>query len=92
MADVTRLVNALESYSRELDRHNARVAQAYAELERSLSRLGSVYEGTAAREFKLHWSRTTRGLRDYTDGSRAIRKLLEQRLAALKAADRASGL
>jgi uncharacterized protein YukE len=92
MADVTRLINALQGYSHELDRHNARVSQAYAELQRALERLNGVYEGVAAREFKAHWSRTTRGLKEYSDGSRAIRRLLEERLAALKAADRATGL
>jgi uncharacterized protein YukE len=92
MADVTRLVNALESYSKELNRHNAQVAHAYAELENALSRLSSVYEGTAAREFKAHWARTVSGLREYTDGARSIQSLLEERLSALKEADKATGL
>jgi uncharacterized protein YukE len=92
MADLTRLVNALESYSRELDRHNAQVADAYHQLEQALARLSGVYEGTAAREFKAHWARTKSGLHEYTDGAQAIRSLLDQRLSALKEADRPAPL
>jgi len=92
MADVTRLVNALESYAKELERHNAQVAQAYHELEQALARLSSVYEGTAAREFKAHWARTVAGLRRYNDGARAISTLLDRRLAALRDADRPTPL
>ena len=92
MADVTQLVNALERYSRELERHNAKVAEAYGRLERSLQKLGRVYEGTAAREFQSHWLRTKRGLTEYNRGSHNISRLLDERLAALKAADRPEGL
>ena len=92
MADVTRLVSGLERYSRELERHNAQVAQAYHELEQALARLSAVYEGTAAREFKAHWARTKSGLREYNDGAQAIRQLLDERLNALKEADRTAPL
>jgi uncharacterized protein YukE len=92
MADVTQLVRALDRYSRELDRHNALVADAFRGLERSLGRLSSVYEGVAAREFKAHWARTQAGLRDYESGARSIGGLLDERLQALRAADRPEGL
>ena len=92
MADVTQLIRALESYSRELERHNAKVTNAYQRLEQSLSRLSGVYEGTAAREFQSHWLRTKGGLAEYNKGSNEISRLLNERLAALKAADRPDGL
>ena len=92
MADVTQLVRALESYSRELERHNAKVAAAYSRLEHSLSKLNGVYEGTAAREFQSHWHKTKSGLAEYNRGSQAISRLLKERVAALKAADRPDGL
>lgn len=92
MADVTQLVRALEAYNRELERHNAKVANAYGRLERSLHKLGGVYEGTAAREFQSHWLRTKSGLAEYNRGSQSISRLLNERLAALKAADRPDGL
>lgn len=92
MADVTQLVRALESYSRELERHNAKVASAYSRLENSLHQLSRVYEGTAAREFQSHWLRTKSGLAEYNRGSKSISRLLNERLAALKAADRPDGL
>ena len=92
MADVTQLIRALESYSRELERHNTKVAGAYRDLERSLSKLSSVYEGVAAREFQSHWLRTKAGLTEYNRGSQNISRLLNERLTALKAADRPDGL
>ncbi len=92
MADVTQLVRSLESYSRELERHNAKVASAYHDLERSLNKLRGVYEGVAAREFQSHWLRTKSGLAEYNRGAESISRLLNERLGALKAADRTEGL
>jgi WXG100 family type VII secretion target len=92
MADVTQLIRALESYSRELERHNAKVSRAYQDLERSLNKLRGVYEGVAAREFQSHWQKTKAGLAEYNRGAQSISHLLNERLAALKAADRTDGL
>lgn len=92
MADVTQLVRALEGYSRELERHNAKVSRAYNDLERALSKLSGVYEGVAAREFQSHWLKTKSGLAEYNRGAQSISRLLNERLAALKAADRPDGL
>ena len=92
MADVTQLIRALEGYSRELKRHNAQVSRAYSQLEKSLSKLGGVYEGVAAREFQSHWQKTKSGLAEYNRGAQSISRLLNERLTALKAADRPDGL
>jgi uncharacterized protein YukE len=92
MADLARLIRVLDSYSGQLERHNAEIGKAYQQLEHSLSVLSSVYEGVAATEFKNHWARTRQGLKEYNDGVRSIRLVLEERLAALKEADRPDGL
>lgn len=92
MADTTRLLNRLRAYEKELQHHNGKVADAFRDLERSLARLNSHYEGTAARDFKSHMARTRRGLDDYLQGTNRIRVLLKERVDALAAADRKGGL
>ena len=92
MADVTRLVRALRAYEVDLERHESTVAACRDQLERSLARLGEVYEGLAARELQQHWARTTQHLETYEEGVRGIRGILVERLATLEAVDRPDGL
>ncbi len=92
MADVTRLVNELDEYKRNLERHVAQVGAAFEELQRAYGQLSPRFEGRAAREFKSHWGRTVSGLKTYTEGARGIQKLLDDRLKALRDVDRTDGL
>lgn len=92
MADMTRLLRALQSYAAELDKHNARVSAAFTQLERSRSRLNTYYEGAGAKDFKAHFARTERGLHEYVNGTRAIKKVLQERIDRLTEADRPGGL
>lgn len=92
MVDTTRLLGRLRSYEKELQRHNSKVTAAFSTLERSLARLNAQYEGAAARDFKAHMARTQRGLDEYVKGTNSIRQLLNERIEALAAADRAGGL
>lgn len=92
MADLTRLRNGLQGYDSELARHEAEVRSAYDQLQRSLSRLSSVYEGTGASAFKAHWASSKRGLDSYLSGVKDIRRLLGERIDVLAQADRGDGL
>ncbi len=88
MADVTRLLNGLVRYESELVRHNAKVKEEFARLQKALGRLGAHYEGVAARDFKAHFARTQRGLNEYVTGSESIRRVLLERIEHIRAADR----
>ena len=92
MADLTVLLRRLEDYASELDRHAAEVQNEFETVRRSLTRLSGVYEGTAASDFKAHWSTTQQRLRQYVEGTQSIRSLLRERIDALREADRTGGL
>lgn len=92
MTDVTRLIQALEGYRRELEYHNRKVSDAYDQLEKALSRLNAAHKGAAASEYQSHWRRTKDGLKHYNEGAKSIQKLLDSRLEALKQVDRTEGL
>ena len=92
MADLNVLLRGLVTYEATLNSHNDSVTEAFDTLKTALRRLGAVYEGTGAKEFKSHWARTQANFEDYIAGSKAIRLLLVERIEALRAADRAGGL
>lgn len=85
--DVTELVRRLTSYSAALDRHNLAVQRAYEQAEESLANLRRVWGGTAAEDFYVRFGETTKALERFTEGARGIKALLDERLAALRAAD-----
>lgn len=92
MADLTRLLQGLESYASALDRHSDQVQSDFRNLQRALDRLSAVYEGAGARDFKAHWAHSQQGLNDYVAGTKKIRGLLNQRIDRLRQADQSSGL
>jgi uncharacterized protein YukE len=92
MADADLLRRGLESYEKELEKHNQTMAEAFNSLQGSLSRLGAVYEGTGAKEFKSHWARTTSNFNEYLAGAKAIQRLLDERIQAIKAFDKPGDL
>lgn len=86
--DVTVLVTRLTHYLETLDRHNRSIQQAYDRACESLANLQRVWGGEAARDFYAHFGSTTEALERYLEGSKGIRAVLEERLAALREADR----
>jgi len=92
MADMRRLLVGLQDYHSSLQRHVMQVRQEFQQLENRWHALGSVYEGTAAEEFRQHWLRTTAGFNEYVNQTQQISGILRERIDALEEADRAVGL
>lgn len=86
--DVTVLIQRLTSYSEALERHNVAIQRAYDQAQESLSHLRQIYAGAAAADFMAHWDRTTEALEQYLRGARGIKATLDERLVALREADR----
>ena len=87
-ANVTELVRRLTRYLEALERHNLAIQRAYESAMESLAHLRKVYAGAAADDFMSHWERTSEALDRYMQGSRSIKAVLEERLSALREADR----
>ena len=87
-ADVTLLVHRLTHYLETLDRHNVAIQQAYDQACDSLANLRRMWGGEAAQEFYTRFGSSIQAMERYLDGSRQIREVLEERLAALRQADR----
>ena len=92
MTDMARLLDGLQTYEHQLELHSMQVSDSFDQLTKALDRLSAVYEGTAAKEFKAHFARTRDGLAEYSEGTKAIRHLLRERIERLAAADRATDL
>lgn len=86
--DVTELVRRLTRYLEVLERHNLAIQRAYENAMESLAHLRQVYGGAAADDFMSHWERTSEALERYLQGSQGIKVILEERLSALREADR----
>lgn len=91
MADTRRLLAGLREYHQTLSRHLGVLSTEYLQLERRYQALSPVYEGDAADQFKLGWSRTHSTFREYIDRGEVIRRLLSERIEALENANRPDG-
>lgn len=78
----------LTRYLEVLERHNLAIQRAYENAMESLAHLRQVYSGAAAGDFMSHWERTSEALERYLQGSQGIKVILEERLSALREADR----
>jgi WXG100 family type VII secretion target len=91
MADVTRLLQALESYSRQVHSHRRQVSGVFTDMSAAVKQLQSHYEGQAAREFLGHWQHTLRAFDSYISGMDSVGSLLDERVEHLRQADRPEG-
>ncbi|MFL5659451.1 MAG: WXG100 family type VII secretion target [Ktedonobacteraceae bacterium] len=85
------LLTGLEEYHRRLREHISQMEQQYQQLEKRWQAFSAVYEGNAAEQFRTGWRRTTEGFRGYVDQGHNIMKVLEERIEALREANRAEG-
>jgi len=91
MADSTILLAGLEEYHRRLEQHVSKLEQEYQELNKRWQAFNGVYEGNAAEQFRTGWRRTSDGFRIYVEQSQRIMRVLEERITALRNANRAEG-
>jgi uncharacterized protein YukE len=87
------LLSGLEEYSRVLEHHSDMLRNEFRNVDNHWAQFSSVYEGDAADQFRAGWLRTTLNFQDYIGATARIRGLLEERIAALRDANKSeSGL
>lgn len=90
--DTSLLLRGLEEYRAALNIHVQAVSQEYSQLDMRWNAFDRVYDGDAAREFRAHWLRTKQRFEEYIEAARKIGLLLDERIEALRIANRAGGL
>ena len=91
--DARVLLQGLEEYNRALEHHAVMLKLQFHYLDSHWQQFSSNYEGDAADQFRAGWIRTTRNFTEYIDQTDRIQKLLEERIEALRQADKTeSGL
>jgi uncharacterized protein YukE len=86
--DARVLLHGLEEYSRALDRHSLMLKIHFSDVDRHWQQFSSVYEGDAADQFRAGWARTNQNFTEYIEETNRIQRLLEERIAALREADK----
>jgi len=92
MADTKVLLAGLEKYHESLNRHLADLTAEYQQLEGSWRRFSSVYQGTAADQFRANWMRTVTNFQEYITQTGKISKMLEDRIEKLRIVNRTEGV
>ena len=89
MAEVnaTVLLAGLREYHKSLEKHLRTLEEEYRQVERYWRRFDSVYDGNAAREFRQNWQQTAAAFSEYQNRGQAIKRILEERIAALERLD-----
>ncbi|HEV7683094.1 MAG TPA: hypothetical protein VGO68_13275 [Pyrinomonadaceae bacterium] len=82
------LLSGLEEYSRVLERHSVYLKIEFRNVDNHWAQFSSVYEGDAADQFRAGWLRTTLNFEEYIMQTERIQGLLEERIAALRDANR----
>ncbi|HKY43773.1 MAG TPA: WXG100 family type VII secretion target [Pyrinomonadaceae bacterium] len=91
--DARVLLQGLQEYSRALERHTVMLKIQFHDLDSHWHQFSSVYEGDAADQFRAGWIRTSQNFTEYIEQTDRIQRILEERIAALREADRTeSGL
>ena len=91
--DARVLLSGLDEYSRVLEHHTILLKVEFNNLDSQWHQFSSVYEGEAADQFRAGWARTTRKFEEYIEQTDRIQKILDERIAALREADKTeSGL
>ncbi len=89
--DMRVLLKGLEEYSRVLEKHSSLLKLEYNDLDTQWRKLSSVYEGDAADQFRAGWIRTSQNFQDYMRETERIRRILEERIEALREANKTEG-
>ncbi len=92
MISQSQLLSGLEDYARCGKRHVALVNEEFVRLQQSWSALDAVYDGRAAEEFRDVWQGVTEAMRDYSESTASILRMLEGRIESLRQADSPDGL
>lgn len=92
MADMRVLLTGLEEYQESLTHHINQVRDDFQMMENRWHALNSVYEGTAADDFRHHWMRTVESFQEYINQTQQISIILQERIEALREADQAGNL
>lgn len=87
--DARILLKGLDEYRRVLDQHSSLLKMEFDTVETRWQQFSEHYEGEAADQFRAGWIRTTDNFKDYIEQTERIRRLLEERIEALRDADRA---
>ncbi len=82
------LLEALEEYERALNRQALAFRSELEPLRTSWLHLSSVYEGTAAEQFRQGWESTARMLDDYLATTERLLPIIKDRIESLRKADR----
>jgi hypothetical protein len=90
MADATMLAEHLEAYESAIDRHLQQLGDDFRHLLTSWGNLRECYEGVGADRFDDVWTGTTRRFDEYLTQAQAVRRVLQQRLEALRRFDQPS--
>ncbi|WP_110519450.1 hypothetical protein [Herpetosiphon llansteffanensis] len=90
--DAARLLRGLIDYQQSLDKHQQLLRIKFDQLKQRWHAFSSVYEGDAAREFRIHWLRTSQNFEDYLSATTFINQLLQARIQALSEAEQINNL
>jgi uncharacterized protein YukE len=91
--DARVLLRELDEYSRGLERHSIMLKLEFNNVDSHWRQFSEIYAGEAADQFRAGWSRTTQNFTEYMEQTDRIHRLLEERIAALREADKTeSGL
>jgi hypothetical protein len=92
MLDMRALAAGLEEYRRTVERHVALLQHDFDEVSRYWLLLNECYAGSAADEFRPIWEKTSQRFQEYVARTAVIVRVLGERIASLREADRAAGL
>jgi len=82
------LLAGLQEYQRVLEKHLSSLINEFQQLDNSWRQFSSVYEGTAADEFRAGWMRTAQRFQEYIDQTQKIKTFLEKGIEDLSEVDR----
>lgn len=85
------LLAGLEAYHNSLKQHMKQVHEDFQQLELRWRSFSAVYEGDAADHFRAGWRRTTNMFQDYIKQTERISLILEERIKALREANKQEG-
>lgn len=90
--DTKLLLSGLEAYLESVNRHIESLKEEYQHLDNTWRRFSACYEGEAADQFREGWLRTADRFREYMEGADRIRIILDERVDALREANRTEGV
>jgi uncharacterized protein YukE len=82
------LLAGLQEYQRVLEKHLSSLINEFQQLDNYWKQFSSVYEGTAADEFRAGWMRTAQRFQEYIEQTQKIKTFLEKGIEDLSEVDR----